>query len=470
MSRVRIVGGTITKTTVGDHNIYSDGNIVYSSGKEIRETSDAGISYGEPKDTPAAPVLKQYFEEGWWSSDQEGKARIKDALVGDHVYFHVKTKNIPDGEIVQMKLYEDDNNEKNEPKEKGKKDQDDYKKMINTVTNQEVNSGLVKGNKIVQSILLDNFEKLISEETDKQAELYYRCSYKKENVEFPKSPGDYLKVKEKEPLVIFVNGYYNNSFIQKDVFQFSDGKSLEGYWGAKLKDAATKYLKTAITNVYFLNGADTMTTDGNDRFKNGAVFAKDRLSNKKSKFYQEVFKNKRKILIVSHSMGAAFAEGVVSVLKANKYNIEKVVHLSPADVSDFSVTLPTSTYQIDIDWDPVLMLKNANDNYFINGVLHYGLVQNPGHDHYGHANTKLEGYVWNWFEDLEVINFNYEGIENEIITVPGSGMGYGGTSFDVTYEKYSALNLKHKTVFIKINKNKKRYVYRKNKGLYFVEK
>jgi hypothetical protein len=52
MSRIRIVGGTITKTTGGDHNIYSGGNIVYNSGKAITETSDVGISYGEPKDPP----------------------------------------------------------------------------------------------------------------------------------------------------------------------------------------------------------------------------------------------------------------------------------------------------------------------------------------------------------------------------------------------------------------------------------
>lgn len=55
MSRIRIVQGTITKTTGGDHNIYSDGNIVYNSGKAITETSDVGITYGEPKDPP---VLK----------------------------------------------------------------------------------------------------------------------------------------------------------------------------------------------------------------------------------------------------------------------------------------------------------------------------------------------------------------------------------------------------------------------------
>lgn len=52
MSRIRFVGGTITKTTGGNHNIYSEGNIVYNSGKTVTETSDVGITYGEPKDIP----------------------------------------------------------------------------------------------------------------------------------------------------------------------------------------------------------------------------------------------------------------------------------------------------------------------------------------------------------------------------------------------------------------------------------
>ena len=60
MSRIRIVQGTITKTTGGDYNIYSDGNIVYSSGKVITETSDVGITYGEPKDAPKITEGKDF--------------------------------------------------------------------------------------------------------------------------------------------------------------------------------------------------------------------------------------------------------------------------------------------------------------------------------------------------------------------------------------------------------------------------
>ncbi|KIA98888.1 hypothetical protein OA93_08370 [Flavobacterium sp. KMS] len=71
MSRIRIVGGTITKTTVGDHNIYSDGNIVYNSGKAITETSDVGISYGEPKSPPKQEIVESKYKlESTYAHDQ----------------------------------------------------------------------------------------------------------------------------------------------------------------------------------------------------------------------------------------------------------------------------------------------------------------------------------------------------------------------------------------------------------------
>ena len=119
MSRTRIVKGTYTKITGGDHNMYAKGNIVSTAGKSINEVGkENGVNYGEPKKPPLAPKL--YFVKGWWSTDEAGSKMIQAALVDDHVYFHIQTQNIPDGEEVQMKLYDDDNNEIEEPKEKGK--------------------------------------------------------------------------------------------------------------------------------------------------------------------------------------------------------------------------------------------------------------------------------------------------------------------------------------------------------------
>ncbi|WP_310556317.1 hypothetical protein [Flavobacterium sp.] len=50
MTRIRNVGGTITKTTGGDHNIYSQGNIVQNAGGTISEIGkEKGVSFGEPE-------------------------------------------------------------------------------------------------------------------------------------------------------------------------------------------------------------------------------------------------------------------------------------------------------------------------------------------------------------------------------------------------------------------------------------
>ena len=70
MSRVRIVGGTITKTTGGDHNIYSEGNIVYNSGKAITETSDERITYGEPLSPNVTVLETEYKFESTYAHDQ----------------------------------------------------------------------------------------------------------------------------------------------------------------------------------------------------------------------------------------------------------------------------------------------------------------------------------------------------------------------------------------------------------------
>ena len=53
MSRIRIVGGTITKHTVGKHSMYAEENIVFHSDKVVSEKGEEkGVTYGEPKSLP----------------------------------------------------------------------------------------------------------------------------------------------------------------------------------------------------------------------------------------------------------------------------------------------------------------------------------------------------------------------------------------------------------------------------------
>lgn len=56
--RRRFVKGTITKTTGGNHSMYSNGNIVTNAGGFIRETADNQIIYGDPEDAPEPTAKK----------------------------------------------------------------------------------------------------------------------------------------------------------------------------------------------------------------------------------------------------------------------------------------------------------------------------------------------------------------------------------------------------------------------------
>jgi hypothetical protein len=350
MSRIRFSEGKIIKTTKGEHNIYSDGNITYtSSGSTISHVGvENGVTFGEPKKAPPAPLLKKYFVEGWWSSDEAGDKRIKEALVGDHVYFHIKTKDIPNGEVVQMKLYDDDNNEKNEPKEKGK-DNDDFRKMINTQTNQEVASGTVKDNKVVKSIILENFESFIKDETDKQIELYYRCSYKTENVEFPRTPSDYLKVTvDTIPQLIFVNGHWNRT---ANALGMSPGAGGDKYWDYFLGRSKERFIKDAETHFsikykngtpYFFDGSSFcgVSSSGSERKLKGKEAAKEKFEKKLKGMRTKTY------YFISHSEGGAFAAGVAEYLAENGVTVGEHIMLSCDEADEFTVNNNVPTYQL----------------------------------------------------------------------------------------------------------------------------
>ena len=63
MSRIRIVGGTITKTTEGAHHMYSEENIVFNSSKTITEVGEENrIVFGEPKEVPKANEITKKAE------------------------------------------------------------------------------------------------------------------------------------------------------------------------------------------------------------------------------------------------------------------------------------------------------------------------------------------------------------------------------------------------------------------------
>lgn len=252
-------------------------------------------------------------------------------------------------------------------------------------------------------------------------------------------------VKETEPVILFVNGYWN-----KDV-PYAGPDAGQEYWGQRFRSAAKKYF--IAQKELFINGSNTMLSSGKLRFNEGRKLALDRFNNPKSNFYQAIFKEKggddqflTPVFVVSHSMGAAYAEGIVSVLKEKGVPVKKVAHFSPADVNDFSVNIPARTFQIDISVDPVLTFKNMNDGLFIKGIVLAGQVENPAKDVYGHMYTKTAPYVWDWLEDLETIQLSYAGTVEVTEAVPSLGGG-GMATIHEKKKQYHASNNKKGTRF-----------------------
>lgn len=398
----------------------------------------------------------EHLVRGWWTDLQDKK--INKAMAGETVKFHVETRNVEDGKPVFMTLYDDDR--RINQQEDGINDKID---LTNSSTGSRILFQNVHSNKIERIINLSNLESFFGEEQDKKLELFFACSYMSENVDLPMQVSDYLEVSQPEPLILYICGYWNTSM------PYAGTEWGEQYWGSSLKEAAKKYFHNT-TKELFINGAGTKFSSANDRFQSGREIAEERFLNKESKFFKEVFKTKRRLMIVSHSMGGAFAEGVIDILRQKQVPVEKVVHLSPADVSGFRAGLPEKTFQIDIDWDPVLMYKNFNDATNIVGVQSAAIAKNPRNDKFGHMYTKEQDFVWKWFEDLEAVQFQFLNQETKIYTTPGSGMGYGGSSRTVTQQNFTATNLKHNSIFMKVKKDSKLYFYDKQTGNYFTER
>ncbi|MGM5632103.1 hypothetical protein O2K51_14485 [Apibacter raozihei] len=87
---VRIAGGKIIER-YGTLTYYQE-NFTINAGGPIELTTDGEMIYGEPEEPKAAGI---YIIRGWWSSDKEGNNKIREAYLGDTVYFQFETRNIP---------------------------------------------------------------------------------------------------------------------------------------------------------------------------------------------------------------------------------------------------------------------------------------------------------------------------------------------------------------------------------------
>ena len=208
-----------------------------------------------------------------------------------------------------------------------------------------------------------------------------------------------------KPVIIYVNGYWNGDL------PYSSGDNLKNYWGSSFMISARN--TNLVEKEYFINGANTFFSSGITRFNDGKLFAETRFTNQSSDFYKKIIlslqdnngKYIKPLYFVSHSMGGAFAEGMISFLTSKGVPIAKIYHFSPADVSDFTATLPEQTIQIDIFPDPVLAYKNIDDIYYISNIKYFGIADNPQGitNLFGHAYTRGnpdESFIWDWVKNL----------------------------------------------------------------------
>ena len=189
MTRIRNVGGKITEYTGGNEIMYAKESIVYNATGPISFTSDTALKFGKPK-TPSAG---KFFVKGWWTDSKDKP--IKKAYIGDTIRFHIKTKDVPDGEYVMFNVYDWD----------GMLNPDDKVNLVIAGTNTEYNKIKITGNKgYIEWTTGVGSQSMIEEEGDDEIELYVKCTYKTETVDLPDFSDDYLILYEKEVLITVI--------------------------------------------------------------------------------------------------------------------------------------------------------------------------------------------------------------------------------------------------------------------------
>ena len=255
--------------------------------------------------------------------------------------------------------------------------------------------------------------------------------------------------------VIFVNGYYGYEWADNISGGQIGHEAGEKYWGPNFLKAAKRYLKDE--SAYYVDGAKTFVSSGGYRYDAGYEYAKANYGDIVNGIFDENGVQKETVKIVTHSMGAAYAEGMIKYLDEKKIKIEKVIHLAPANPNGFNVSA-NLTVQLNIEADPVLVLWSNDPTVSdkIDGVDKYGKVSRgqrnaAGLDMGAHADTKWSASIFSMIEDLE--NIQFKQIGNTMQTPVGTFTGPSN--------QYESQGTTNGTNFKEVSKNGDTY---KNKG------
>lgn len=230
--------------------------------------------------------------------------------------------------------------------------------------------------------------------------------------------------------IIFVNGYYNTgntnsgnggyAIIKKLVAKNEIGTvGGEGYWKKKFVGGAQNYFSDP-KQPKFVDGSGAWNSTGQERYDAGYTYAKNNFSDIKKEIFNDDGVQTEVLRIVSHSMGAAYSEGMIKYLEEQGVKVETVVHLSAADPSEFTASTKPNTIQLNYKDDPVLMYKNFGEAPRIKGADVFGEVDAEGQ----HWITKSRESVWDAVADLQNLQLKLD---------PERTVTYGNRYVD-TYE------------------------------------
>lgn len=263
--------------------------------------------------------------------------------------------------------------------------------------------------------------------------------------------------------VLFVNGYWDDGFLAG----VAGDKCCQDYWTPSFIAAATKYFGD--TRTQFIDGKGWSLSAGKTRFDAGYEYAKANFDDLTKDMIRDADGNIIETFkVVSHSMGGAYAEGIIKYLEEKKLKVDKVVHLSITDADDFKASPNPKTLQLSLQGDPVIPLVDISapdGGYELANIDAMGVVKQDVDAYTGlnmasHYETKANSVIFDYLTDLENIQLTSTGsvTKKQSLMVPSlGGGGAAGVTIKKKVDTFSASGNTNNTQFKKIVKDGKEY-------------
>jgi predicted alpha/beta hydrolase family esterase len=231
-------------------------------------------------------------------------------------------------------------------------------------------------------------------------------------------------------MIIFVNGYTLGC------------QPFRAYWSSSknpnefLEAACAYFNDSAINEGSFVNGSGKwFGSRASYRYSAGKKYAQERINT-----YKSLLQTNEKINLLSHSMGAAFAEGMIEVFCQNNLPIGKIVHFAPAHARKIKVFKNSQQlFRIQVNASEDTILEHFSDPFIrgkklmIPGVKLYGQVHwdpwiyhpkhmayvqkmKRKHQQHPHFDLKTYAFVFDWLRDLEALPQKNEPYQSGITT------------------------------------------------------